>query len=268
MPTQGSGDSKFKGWLGSAALCEALLLKNISLAQQRILAQQSAIAEAEKRATAGLIARALAHDMNNVLAAGMANVELLKSGRFSGVEAESLLNEVAGAFERLHEMTRRLSAVGRRSEGEPPLRADLIEIIEQEIQRTRRTPAGQRCQIELKAPPRVEMPIRPGLMRDIVQNLLINAAEAAGAGGRIEVRVSDGGEKIILEVHDSGPGVPPSLRDRIFDPLYTTKPSGLGLGLLSVKMAVQAHGGRVEVADSSLGGACFRVSFLKGGGSS
>ncbi|MBN2559989.1 MAG: histidine kinase, partial [Phycisphaerae bacterium] len=61
-------------------------------------------------------------------------------------------------------------------------------------------------------------------------------------------------------VHDSGLGVAPELRQAVFEPFYSTKPAGNGLGLLSVRAGAIAHGGTVEVTESELGGACFTVS--------
>jgi signal transduction histidine kinase len=63
-------------------------------------------------------------------------------------------------------------------------------------------------------------------------------------------------------VHDSGPGVPAERRQQVFEPLYTTKPNGLGLGLVSVKAAAKLHKGRAEVDTSPLGGACFRMVLI------
>jgi signal transduction histidine kinase len=105
----------------------------------------------------------------------------------------------------------------------------------------------------------VRLHTHPLLLQQILANLVVNAGEACGGKGRIEVRLHDSPEFVLLEVHDDGPGVPVERRERIFDSLETTKPAGTGLGLFSVKSCVAALEGSVEVGDSPLGGACFRV---------
>ena len=101
----------------------------------------------------------------------------------------------------------------------------------------------------------------PALLRQMMLNLLLNAAEATGGKGRIRVGLVNSPAGYVLSVGDDGPGVPPEYRDRLFQPFFTTKPSGTGLGLLSVKAAAQAHGAAVDYAASELGGADFLVRF-------
>ena len=100
---------------------------------------------------------------------------------------------------------------------------------------------------------------QPLLVHRIVSNLLVNAGEAKGGRGVIEVVVDERGDKVVLEVHDDGPGVPPERRAGLFDAPTSTKAQGSGLGLFSVRACVQGLGGTVAVGESPLGGACFRV---------
>jgi two-component system, NtrC family, sensor histidine kinase HydH len=92
----------------------------------------------------------------------------------------------------------------------------------------------------------------------------MNAIEAMPQGGRLEVatRARDSGVEVI--VSDTGPGVPAALRDRIFEPFFTDKAGGTGLGLYLSRQLVEAHGGRLELAASE-GGARFRI-FLPAAG--
>lgn len=100
-------------------------------------------------------------------------------------------------------------------------------------------------------------------LRQIVVNLLSNAFDAAGEGGevRLEVR-SDGGE-VVFRVSDSGPGLAPSVRHRLFEPLVTTKPRGIGLGLALCRRLAERNGGSIAVAEGEgpLSGAAFAVRF-------
>jgi signal transduction histidine kinase len=93
------------------------------------------------------------------------------------------------------------------------------------------------------------------LMIQVMTNLLENAAQAAGAGGWVGLATRAEGDKLIIEVSDSGPGVPATLRDRVFEPFFTTKPPGLGSGLglpTSREIAIR-HGGTLEVRETNTG---------------
>jgi signal transduction histidine kinase len=98
------------------------------------------------------------------------------------------------------------------------------------------------------------------LLARMIFNLILNAAEATGKGGKIEIRLRRAESMVCLEVHDNGPGIPVDMRQKVFDPFYTSKPNGTGLGLLSVRMCAVEHHGTVTVTDSDLGGACFIVT--------
>ena len=239
-------------------LC-ALLRRRIARDQRALQAQQQALVAVERRSTAGLLAHSVAHDMNNVLTVGMANVELLRShGQIDKTGAE-MLDDIAISFERLHQMTRRMSHVGRNTVADPAQEADLMVLVRKEAHLMRRHRAAAHCSFAVEGPGSLTLPLHTEAMQDLLQNLLINAAEATQGEGRIEVRVGRTDTEATLEVHDNGPGVPVDRRGQIFEALYTTKPNGLGLGLLSVKAAVKQHNARIEVKDSPLGGACFRV---------
>jgi signal transduction histidine kinase len=91
-------------------------------------------------------------------------------------------------------------------------------------------------------------------------NLVRNAQEAAGPDGHVRVFCEATAECVEVRVEDNGPGIPLSVRGRIFRPFTTTKPEGTGLGLALTRKFVELHGGRVLAKDSELGGACFVVS--------
>jgi len=107
--------------------------------------------------------------------------------------------------------------------------------------------------IELRERVDVRSPIRcaPPLMVQVVSNLIDNASHAAGAGGWIEVDAREAGGRVVIEVADSGPGVPRELRERIFEPFFTTKAPGVGtgLGLSLARDIVHRHGGVLEVRE-------------------
>ena len=105
-------------------------------------------------------------------------------------------------------------------------------------------------------------------LRQVVVNLVLNAAHFAGPAGQVEVTLQPTPTEGILTVDDSGPGIDPAIRNRIFEPLVTTRPGGIGLGLSLVRRVVERHGGKVSASRSPLGGARFTVQLPVGGGDS
>jgi signal transduction histidine kinase len=103
------------------------------------------------------------------------------------------------------------------------------------------------------------------LLRQVVGNLVRNAVEACEganviAAVRIEGRVEPGDQVCVLTVDDNGPGIPPDVRERIFQPFYTTRDRGTGLGLAIVQKLVVLHNGRIAAQESAAGGARLQVS--------
>jgi signal transduction histidine kinase len=94
-------------------------------------------------------------------------------------------------------------------------------------------------------------------LRQALVNLLANAVQAMPRGGTLAVRTLREGAHLRVEVCDSGPGVPAELRQRVFEPFYTTKATGTGLGLAVVRRIAESHGGSTEVLPGPGGGACF-----------
>jgi signal transduction histidine kinase len=112
------------------------------------------------------------------------------------------------------------------------------------------------------------MPGLPLIEADTMQiaraldRLLVNAVEAMPAGGRLTVCTGLGGrgQTVWITVSDSGPGIPAEALDRLFDPLFTTKPQGFGLGLPIARGFVERHGGQLEVQSSSVEGTTCTVT--------
>ena len=87
------------------------------------------------------------------------------------------------------------------------------------------------------------------LVAQVLTNLLENGAHAAGRGGWVEIHTALEGERVVIELTDSGPGVPEELQERIFEPFFTTKPAGkgTGLGLSTARDIILRHGGTLEI---------------------
>jgi signal transduction histidine kinase len=103
------------------------------------------------------------------------------------------------------------------------------------------------------------------LLRQAFSNLLRNAVEACAGASRapivsVDAELDQALHTSIITISDNGPGIPPEARERVFQPFFTTKRSGTGLGLALVQKIIVFHNGRVSVSDSDLGGACLQVT--------
>lgn len=95
-------------------------------------------------------------------------------------------------------------------------------------------------------------------LRQVILNLVMNGLQAAGEGGRVQITAKRRAKETQIDIWDTGPGIPADVRDRIFNPFFTTKDTGTGLGLAIVHRIVEAHGGTVRVtSDAKTGGARF-----------
>jgi len=92
-------------------------------------------------------------------------------------------------------------------------------------------------------------PLDPDMLHILLVSLIENAREAAGPGGRVEIRTQLLGDRILVAVRDDGDGVPPDWLDRMFEPFRTTKPGAVGLGLTLCREIAEAHGGSIRAVN-------------------
>jgi signal transduction histidine kinase len=120
-------------------------------------------------------------------------------------------------------------------------------------------------ELTLLAPIRVQATGDAALLRHALMNLIHNAIKYTPNGGTITVEVKATGGRAVIEVRDTGPGIPAGHRDRIFDRFYRVDPSrsreegGVGLGLAIARWAIEANGGQIELASEPTNGSLFRV---------
>lgn len=235
------------------------LFHRLARIETELARSREALLVADRQALPGLLAASIAHDFNNVLAVVLAGVEELREHVREDTAAE-ILGDVATAARRGSELARRLSRAGRGSAGGAAKKVDVAASVSEALDLLRLHTKARRRELRLDAKSPIEATAHPALVHQIVTNLVVNALDATHENGRVLVRAERTADSVRIEVHDDGPGVPADVRARLFDPFYTTKPDGTGLGLVSVRTCAHMHGGAVEVAESSeLGGACFRV---------
>ncbi|HKJ00219.1 MAG TPA: HAMP domain-containing sensor histidine kinase [bacterium] len=222
--------------------------------------EEEALLAAERRAMAGVLSLSVVHDCNNLLTIAQGYSELLLRKEPQLDEGVSnALKRLTNSLEQLTLASSRMLTMGRRSVATTAMKLDLSSFVRESLILVRSHEQVRSCELEFFERGPVPTVLVPAMVHDTVLNLVLNAAEACGAKGTIQVRVEACEQWSILEVHDNGPGVSREDRQRIFETFYTTKKAGSGLGLVSVRACVDAHEGHITVARSPLGGALFRI---------
>jgi signal transduction histidine kinase len=198
-------------------------------------------------------ARRVAHEIRGPLTSSRLALDLLERAADGSSVSAPAVQVLGDEVRRLEQMAKEFSEFGRLPEG-PEAEIDIGQLLDGVIQAT--VPAGIPVQRVTEGDLVVRGHYEP--LRRAVQNLLRNAIDVTSEEG-ITVRASRTENGVTLSIGDHGPGVDPEVRDRIFEPYFTTKESGSGLGLAIVRQTVQAHGGTVSIDDTPGGGATFTI---------
>lgn len=224
-------------------------------------AAEAALAEAQRFETIGQLAAGVAHDFNNVLTSIVASAEFARAVAHDPEQLRDL-DDVLDASRRGGLLTRRLLDFAR---GVPDVQGTVSladTVADAWHLATRVAGGGVRCSLELPdRRPDALVDLDATALEQVLLNLVVNARDAMPAGGALRVRVTASRDEAVLEVRDDGVGMSPEVQRRIFEPLFTTKPRGLGtgIGLSTTKMLVQRAGGRIEVESAPGQGSTFRV---------
>lgn len=203
------------------------------------------------------VARRVAHEIKNPLTAMRIAVEQLGQPNGAPDQRRTVALEVLAAeTDRLERLAREFADFGRLPEG-PTSEVDLVELLEE----LGRTAVPEHVAVQVHANGRRSLQGHYDPLRRAFSNLFRNAAEAMGGRGTIDVRVAGEGRGIVVTVADHGPGIPPELRGRVFEPYMTTKVDGTGLGLALVRQTVDAHSGSIAASETAGGGATFTLVF-------
>jgi signal transduction histidine kinase len=211
--------------------------------------------EAERMRTWIGMARRVAHELKNPLTPMRLAVRTLHRAGTDTEPGREALDVIEAESGRLEELARAFAQLGRLPEG-PMAEVDLREMLEYLLRS--HLPAGvtSRLRVPMGLPP--VRGYADALSRAFA-NLLLNAADAVNGEGTVEVVARAANGFVEVRVLDSGPGIAAEHVERIWEPDFTTKSRGTGLGLALVRQTVQAHGGKVAARTRPEGGAEFRV---------
>lgn len=251
----------------------ARLADDLAQANQELKDTQAQLIQTAKMASLGLLVAGVAHEINNPLGFSMSHlstvVKLLDqlSDDVDGAKniakfrkVQDRIVSVRDGLSRVEELVRKLRVFARQDEAEMKP-ADIREGIESTLVLLgHRIPSGVTIGCDYCDDNGIYC--SPSSINQVVMNLVTNALDAVGDSGRIAILTTRSGDEFSLRVRDSGPGIPKEVQERIFEPFYTTKDvgRGMGLGLAICYRIVERHGGRIEIANPEGGGCEFVVT--------
>ena len=220
--------------------------------------------KSEKLKSVGVLAGGIAHDFNNILAAILGNISLAKFQIDQEVNSNvwKLLEGAEKASLRARNLTQQLLTFSKG--GEPVKKVELISEIIKDSANFILTGGKVHCEYDIEEnlwPVNIDT----GQMSQVVQNIIINAMHAMPEGGRVDISCANfinengmisslpEGNYVRISIKDQGTGIPEELQDKIFDPYFTTKVEGSGLGLALTHSIVAKHQGLIQLKSSSIG---------------
>jgi signal transduction histidine kinase/DNA-binding response OmpR family regulator len=243
--------------------------------RQRAERAEAQLHQAQKMEAIGQLTGGLAHDFNNLLQVIIGNLAMLIEDRPDDPEVQEFASEARDAARRGAELTRSLLAFARR---QPllPERVDVNQVVGDIMSLLRRT-LGERIEVALALAPGISpVAVDPAQLQAALTNLATNARDAMSKGGRLTISTAErrldedyaavhpdvtAGDYAMIEVSDTGSGMPPEVVARIFEPFFSTKSrtEGTGLGLSMVFGFVKQSGGHINVYSEPDVGTSFRL---------
>jgi PAS domain S-box-containing protein len=222
-----------------------------------LVAIRGELNRAERLSTLGKVAAGLAHEIRNPLGAIRSAIDLLRTDD-ADPDSDRLRSVLLREVDRINALVTQMLTLARPQAPEKTrlgVRGLVDDVLA--LAREDRQPGSKR--IEVDVPEGLEALADAAQIRQVLWNLLRNAFQATPHEGLVRVRAAalEGGVEI--RVDDAGPGVPEEERERVFELFYSRRPYGVGIGLATCRQIVGAHGGRILVESSDLGGASFRV---------
>ncbi len=216
----------------------------------------SRVKEAERLATIGQIAASIGHELRNPLAVMQTSVHML-SRRIPADERNS--KHLRRVDEQILLCNTIISDLLELARDRPPeMRpTDVAEVVREAA---RSVPRAQDVALVLDIAEVPPVAVDPGQFRQLVVNLVLNAVQASEAvGGAVDVRLASDERDLLLTVEDRGQGLSPDVLSRLFEPLFTTRSTGTGLGLALCRRVVEKHRGTIVASNRPGGGAAFIV---------
>ncbi len=239
------------------------LIEDVDLAQSQLEKSQEYLLQSEKMALVGKLAASVAHSIRNPLTS--VKMRLFSLGRYlelSPTQKEDL-EVISEEIRHIETIVRSFLEFSR-----PPKlkvqKTSLSDVVDSALTLLSHRLESYGVTVEVKRAERLpEIGGDPEQLKEVLVNLILNSCEAMVNGGKITIqegKVTPLGRVAFLKFSDNGPGVPASIRDKIFEPFYSTKEEGTGLGLSIARRIIQEHGGFIELTSREGEGAAFIIT--------
>jgi len=183
------------------------------------------------------------HDLRNPLATIYAAAEVLVGLDLKPTEVKRLATNMYCAAGRMRNLLARFSRLAS-GNGSTAEICDIRDVILAASEAASARIGNQGIEIVLDMPRKTDLPLMRSRLECVFINLITNALEAVPSGGQIHIRTKTAGDYVLVEIEDTGPGIPAGIRDRLFEPFVTSgKRDGLGLGLALARQTILDHGG-------------------------
>ena len=240
------------------ALAFNAMLDSLQQSQNALEAAQQEMVRQQTLAELGKFSLMIAHEVKNPLGIIKSSVDMFKK-ESGGETAEMMVAYIEDEVHRLNRLIEDFLLFARPAV--PNFREiDLNEMLRERVERFRFQLNGDPIEVQDNIPAEpLYAAVDPDLLRRAIQNVMKNAREATEPAGVIRVSAAVEGTEWVVRVADQGGGIPPENLERVFDPFFTTRTKGTGLGLAFCAQVLSAHAGRIEVTNLDAGGACFSV---------
>lgn len=221
---------------------------------------QREMARAEHLATLGELAAGLAHEIRNPLAGIAGVVDIMGRELPTNSASRTVIGDVHREILHIQAILNDLLSYAR---PRPPNfhPANLNTTIEQAVVLSRQQVRTKPIQVTFEPNPALPLVEHdPALIQQVALNLLLNGIQAISGTGEVHVALSQERDAVVIQVSDTGRGIPAEALPRIFKPFFTTRTEGTGLGLSLANSIVQSHGGRIDVTSAPGKGSQFKVS--------
>lgn len=245
---------------------KAMLQEEQSRIERERSSMRQSMQHMDRLATLGTLTASITHELKNPLNTVLGYSELAEDGKLSAAELRDAMEHIKGAVLRCDKIIQDMLAFSRKKKA--PRELCDINALSRECVSLKKVDwfhAGVEISEEYDLALPKAFAAGPEFQQ-VLFNLLVNAQQAAGAAGRLPVEIrlrsfaQDG--RVLVSVSDNGPGIPPEILNKIWEPFFTTKPSGegTGLGLSICKQLVEAQGGTLSAASAPGNGATFTVA--------
>lgn len=227
----------------------AIMLRHYQLdSEERLLAHEHRVQD-EKLGAMRTMTAGLAHEVRNPLNAAQLQLELLSRRLRRAGDDPRLIEPTQLVQDELARLTRLLNELlsFARPSSLAAVEHELVVLVHHVIEIERPLAATRDVALTVNAPTTVAAEVDAGKVHQIVQNLVRNAIEAAPPGGHVEVALLERSGQVVLEVTDDGPGISPEVLARLYEPFFSTKDAGTGMGMAIVHSLVTQHGGVIDV---------------------